>query len=286
MKTKAGKTIRKFLVMIIASFILAADTQTFVRTGGLIPGGAMGLTVLIQGVFDKYLGIAVPYTPINIALNAIPVYIGFRFIGKRFTWASLAVIVMTGFFTDMIPAVVITYDPLLIAVFGGVINGLAIAMCLNVECTTGGTDFISIFMSQKKGADTFDIILAINAAILITAGLIFGWDKALYSIIFQYASTEVIHVLYKRYQKQTMLIVTDKPQEIANRIYEVAHHGATIFKGSGGFAGEDRYLIYSVVSRDEVKVVMRIVEETGGTAFVNAVRTEDFLGNFYHSPHA
>ena len=158
-------------------------------------------------------------------------------------------------------------------------------MCLNVECTTGGTDFISIFLSQKKGADTFDIILAINAAILITAGLIFGWDKALYSIIFQYASTEVIHVLYKRYQKQTMLIITDKPKEISDRIYEVAHHGATIFKGQGGFAGEDRYLIYSVVSRDEVQVVMNIVEEAGGTAFVNAVRTEDFLGNFYHSPH-
>ncbi|MBO4678652.1 MAG: DUF2179 domain-containing protein, partial [Lachnospiraceae bacterium] len=73
--------------------------------------------------------------------------------------------------------------------------------------------------------------------------------------------------------------------EIASRIYEVAHHGATIFKGTGSFAGEDRYLIYSVVSRDEVQLVMKVVEEVGGTAFVNAVRTEDFLGNFYHSPH-
>ncbi len=285
MKEKAGKEVKRLLVMIIASVILAVDTQTFVRTGGLIPGGAMGLTVLIQGIFDKYLNLAVPYTPVNIILNAIPVYIGFRFIGKKFTWHSLGVIVMTGIFTDLIPSVVITYDPLLIAIFGGLINGLAIALCLNVDCTTGGTDFISIFLSQKNGTDTFDIILAINAAILITAGLIFGWDKALYSIIFQYASTEVIHVLYKRYQKQTMLIITDKPQEIADKIYEVAHHGATIFKGSGGFAGEDRYLIYSVVSRDEVKVVMKIVNEAGGTAFINAVRTEDFEGNFYHRPN-
>lgn len=285
MKEKAGKEVKRLLVMIIASVILAVDTQTFVRTGGLIPGGAMGLTVLIQGIFDKYLNLAVPYTPVNIILNAIPVYIGFRFIGKKFTWHSLGVIVMTGIFTDLIPSVVITYDPLLIAIFGGLINGLAIALCLNVDCTTGGTDFISIFLSQKNGTDTFDIILAINAAILITAGLIFGWDKALYSIIFQYASTEVIHVLYKRYQKQTMLIITDKPQEIADKIYEVAHHGATIFKGIGGYAGEDRYLIYSVVSRDEVKVVMKIVNEAGGTAFINAVRTEDFEGNFYHRPN-
>ncbi|MBO4678310.1 MAG: YitT family protein, partial [Lachnospiraceae bacterium] len=208
MKEKAGKIVKRYFVMILASLILAADTQTFVRTGGLIPGGAMGLTVLIQGIFEKYLNIAIPYTPVNIFLNAIPVYIGFRFIGKKFTINSLVVIVLTGIFTDIIPKVVITYDPLLIAIFGGVINGLAIAMCLNVECTTGGTDFISIYMSQKKGVDTFNIILAINAAILITAGIIFGWDKALYSILFQYASTQVIHALYKRYQKQTMLIIT------------------------------------------------------------------------------
>jgi len=272
--------------MVVASFILAADTQTFVRTGGLIPGGAMGLTVLIQGIFDKYLNIAVPYTPVNILLNAIPVYIGFRFIGKKFTWHSLAVIVMTGIFTDLIPAIVITYDPLLIAIFGGVINGLAIALCLNVDCTTGGTDFISIYLSQKNGVDTFNIILALNAAILITAGLIFGWDKALYSILFQYASTEVIHVLFKRYQKQTMLIVTDKPQEIVDGIYNEAHHGATILKGTGGYKGEDRYLIYSVVSRDEVKKVMKIVDDAGGTAFINAIRTDDFAGNFYHRPNS
>ena len=159
-------------------------------------------------------------------------------------------------------------------------------MCLNVDCTTGGTDFISIFMSQKKGSDTFNIILLINTIILITAGLIFGWDKALYSILFQYASTEVIHVLYKRYQKQTMLIVTDKPQEISQKIYEVAHHGTTIIKAQGGYTGEERYLIYSVVSSDEVKKVMEIVDEAGGTAFVNAIRTEDFLGNFYHRPNS
>ncbi|MBR5897579.1 MAG: YitT family protein, partial [Lachnospiraceae bacterium] len=90
MKEKTGTLVKRYLVMIVASLILAADTQTFVRTGGLIPGGAMGLTVLIQGIFEKYLNIAVPYTPVNILLNAIPVYIGFRFIGKKFTWNSLA----------------------------------------------------------------------------------------------------------------------------------------------------------------------------------------------------
>ncbi len=271
--------------MVLAAAIMAVNTRSFTNTAGLYPGGAMGLTLLIQGVFDKFFGMTIPYTFVNLLLNAVPVYIGFRFIGKKFTWRSLAVILMIGVLTDFIPPIVITYDTLLIAIFGGVINGFGISLCLSVDCTTGGTDFISIFLSQKKGMDTWNVILGINAVILILAGLLFGWDKALYSIMYQYASTEVLHILYKRYQKQTMLIITEKPQEIVDGIYSVAHHGATILKGEGGYTHEDRYIIYSVVSRDEVKKIMKVVTDAGGTAFVNTFKSDDVLGNFYHSPH-
>ncbi len=286
MKEKTKKELFRIFIIIIASALLAINTKSFVRTAGLYPGGAMGLTILFQGIFERFLNISVPYTPINIILNAIPVYIGFRFIGKKFTWHSLLVIFLTGIFTDIIPPIIITYDTLLISIFGGVINGFSIYMCLSVDCTSGGTDFISIYLSQKKGIDTWNIILAINAVILTAAGFLFGWDKALYSIIFQYASTEVLHIFYKRYQKQTMLIITDKPQQIIDGIYELAHHGATILKGEGGYTHEDRSIIYSVVSRDEVKKIIEIVKETDDTAFVNTFRTNEFSGNFYHRPNS
>ncbi len=286
MRSKVRSEIKRFAVMILASAIMAVNTRSFTNTAGLYPGGAMGLTLLIQGVFERYLAVQIPYTFVNLLLNAIPVYIGFRFIGRKFTWRSLLVILMIGVLTDIIPPIVITYDTLLIAIFGGVINGFGISLCLSVDCTTGGTDFISIFLSQKKGMDTWNIILGINAVILLLAGLLFGWDKALYSIIYQYAATEVLHILYKRYQKQTMLIITEKPQEIVEGIYSVAHHGATILKGEGGYTHEDRYIIYSVVSRDEVKKIMKVVTDTGGQAFVNTFKSDDILGNFYHSPHS
>ena len=286
MKEKAKKELFRLFVIVIASSLLAFNTKSFVRTAGLYPGGAMGLTILFQGIFERFLNISVPYTPINIVLNAIPVYIGFRFIGKKFTLHSLLVIFLTGILTDIIPPIIITYDTLLIAIFGGVLNGFSIYMCLSVDCTSGGTDFISIFLSQKKGIDTWNIILGINACILTSAGFLFGWDKALYSIIFQYASTEVLHIFYKRYQKQTMLIITDKPQIIVNGIYEVAHHGATILKGEGGYTHEDRAIIYSVVSRDEVKKIIDIVKKEDASAFINTFRTNEFSGNFYHRPNS
>lgn len=275
---------KRILVICVAAFVMALNIKTFVRTGGLYPGGATGLTILVQTIFERFLGIAVPYTVINLILNAVPVYIGFRFIGKKFTIYSCVMIVLTGFLTDIIPGYVITYDILLISIFGGIINGLVISLCLMMNATTGGTDFISIYMSEKKGMDSWNLILALNTVILCIAGILFGWDKALYSIIFQYASTQVLHVLYKRYQKETFFIVTKKAEEICDAIFAVSNHGATILEGKGSYEHCERNVVYSVVSREEVKKVMKAVKAVDGEAFINEVKTEGLSGRFYQKP--
>ena len=153
-------------------------------------------------------------------MNSVPIVIAFKFIGKKFTLYSCITILLVTFLTDIIPVYAITYDVLLISIFGGLINGFAITLCLKADATTGGTDFIAIAISERFGIDSFNYILFFNAIILTIDGYIFGWDKALYSIIFQFSSTQVIHILYKRYKKNTLLIVTQKPKEIADMIYE------------------------------------------------------------------
>ena len=232
----------------------------------------------------KELGIAVPYTLINVLLNSIPVFIGLKFIAKKFTISSVCVIVLSGLLTDIIPSQPITYDTLLISIFGGMINGLVISICLMMNATTGGTDFIAIYLSDKKGVDSFNIVLGLNAVILVAAGILFGWDKALYSIIFQYASTQVLHVLYKKYQQKTLFVVTNHPQEISNAIAEVSNHGATILEGEGSYEHCERYVVYSVVSSAESEKVIKAVRETDPQAFINAIRTEQVSGRFYQKP--
>lgn len=105
-------------------------------------------------------------------------------------------------------------------------------------------------------------MLGLNAVILVAAGILFGWDKALYSIIFQYASTQVLHVLYKKYQQKTLFVVTNHPQEISNAIAEVSNHGATILEGEGSYEHCERYVVYSVVSSAESEKVIKAVRET------------------------
>ncbi len=275
---------RRLAMMVFAAVLMAVNIKTFVRTGGLFPGGASGLTILIQRAIEQFCGVEAPYTLINLLLNAVPVYIGFRFIGRKFTLYSCFVIVLTSVLTDLIPGHVITYDTLLISVFGGMVNGLAVSICLLAGATSGGTDFIAIFLSERGGIDSFNIVLGINVVILSVAGLLFGWDKALYSIIFQYASTQVLHTLYKKYQQQTLFIVTNHPQEVCGAISTVSNHGATILDGEGSYEHCERAVVYSVVSRAEQRKVIAAVKETDPKAFVNAIRTEQLAGRFYQKP--
>ena len=277
--------VKRILIICVAAVLMATNIKTFVRTGDLFPGGATGLTILIQRAVEMYLDLTIPYTVVNLLLNAIPIYIGFRFIGKRFTTYSCLMIILTNILTDIIPGYVITYDTLLISVFGGLINGFVISLCLMVNTSTGGTDFLSIYMSQKKGMDSFNMVLGINMVILSIAGLLFGWDKALYSIIFQFTSTQVLHTLYKKYQQQTLLVVTNKPQEVCEEIYKVSRHGATIIQGEGSYEHCERYMIYSVVSSAESKKVVTGVKNIDPTAFVNVMKTEQLYGRFYQAPN-
>lgn len=275
---------RRVLIVCLAAVIMALNIKTFVRTGGLFPGGATGLTILIQRSARMFLHIEVPYTLVNVILNAIPVYIGFRFIGKKFTGYSCLMILLSGILTDLLPGYSITSDTLLISIFGGIINGSVMSLCLFGNATTGGTDFIAIFLSEKKGMDAWNLVLGLNVLILTVAGLLFGWDKALYSIIYQYASTQVLHTLYKKYQQQTLFIVTNHPRAVCDAISQVSHHGATILKGEGSYELEERNMVYSVVSSAESKHVIKAVRDVDEHAFINAIKTSQLSGRFYQKP--
>ena len=275
---------KTLLMVIIASVIMAVNINTFVQTGGLYPGGVTGLTLLIQRFCKSFLDIHLPFAAVNFLLNLIPVYIGFRYIGKKFTMYSCLVIVLTGLLVGILPNYVITQDILLITIFGGIFNGIAVSLCLRSDTTSGGTDFIAIYLAQKKGIDSWNIVLGFNIAQLAIAGWLFGWDKALYSIIFQYASTQVIQMMYKRFQKKTLFIVTCKAQEVCDVIYDKTHHGATILLGVGAFEHQRRSVVYSVVSADESKRVVRAVRGVDPDAFVNTFKTDEIKGLFYQRP--
>lgn len=275
---------RRLLVITLAAVIMALNINTFVHTGGLYPGGVSGLTLLIQRSAQMFFGVSLPYTLINLLLNAVPIYIGFRFIGKKLTLYTIYMLIVSSVLTDMMPAHVVTQDVLLIAVFGGMINGTVISLCLLSNANTGGTDFIALYLSKRSGMDSFNVILGVNVVILSAAGILFGWDKAMYSIIFQFASTQVLHVLYRKYQQITLFIVTDFPADICRAITDVSRHGATVLHGEGAYEHTERAVVYSVVSAAEEKAVLAAIRRVDPKAFINLMRTQQIRGRFYQPP--
>ena len=277
--------LQRVMLVLLGALVMALNIKIFVRTGDMFPGGFTGLTLLIQRTAARYFQIALPYTLINLLLNAFPAAISFKYIGKRFTLYSGLMIVATSVLTDLLPSLEVTSDPLLISVFGGIINGCAISLCLSASATSGGTDFIAIYFSEKKGVDTWNYVLAGNVAMLVVAGLLFGWEKSLYSIIFQFVSTQVLHALYKRYQKQTLLIITDHPDEVYRIIRDNTHHDATHFMGIGCYEGKEKHMLYSVISAEETSRTIEGIREVDPKAFINCIGTEHITGRFYSSPH-
>ena len=273
-----------FASLTVVSAALAFNLKSFINTGGLLPGGFSGVAILMQQIFEKFLHITIPYSLIYLPINLIPAYIGFRYIGKKFTIYSFYLVIMSSILTDIFPAVTITYDVLLIAIFGGLIQGAAVSLALISGASGGGTDFIAIYFSEKKGVDVWNYILLGNVVILTTAGILFGFDKALYSIIFQFTSTQVLGTLFKRYQQDTLLIITDQPMAVYGKIRELTHHDATLIEGSGCYEGADRHILYSVIGREQVDKVIGAIKEIDEHAFINVIKTEQINGRFYRTP--
>ena len=226
--------------------------------------------------------ISVPYSLFSILLNAVPATICYRVVGKKYTLRSVLCIFVTSIAVDAIPSHFVTDDLLLISIFGGIINGTLIALILNSHATSGGTDFISMIISKKKGISVWNYIFMGNVAVLLIAGCIYGMNVALYSIIFQYASTQMINMMYKRYDKDTLFIITKKPDEVYNIILKKTNHDATLFKGVGCYKNEEKAMLYSVVNSDATRVLVMDIKKEDPEAFINYFGSKGIRGNFYY----
>ncbi len=287
-KSKDNKKWKKHMISLIcvclASLIMSINIKSFVRAGNLIPGGFTGLSLLLQRMGLEFLNIDIPYSVINILLNAGPAFIGFRLIGKKFTSYSVMIIILNSILVDIIPVTPITYDPLLVSVFGGILNGIAIVIALYGKASSGGTDFIAIYLSNKLKQPSWNFIFGINVIILIIASLVFGFEEAMYSIIFQFVSTQIIERFHQRDQQATLFIITSIPTELEKKLMLYTHHGVTRFEGKGCYLKEDKTLLYTVVGADEVKDVISFIKKEDPEVFVNIIKSSGIKGNFYQEP--
>ncbi|MCL2127446.1 MAG: YitT family protein [Treponema sp.] len=281
-------TARRLALVTLGAVLMAFNIKTFIHAGGLIPGGFTGLTLLIQEICHRFFHLHVPFSVVLYILNSVPAFICFRYVGKKFTLYSVYMVFLSGLMTDFMPAMFINaiklHDTLLSAVFGGILNAVAIILCLIAGATSGGTDFIAIYFSEKHRKDAWNYIFIGNFAILAIAGALFTLEKALYSIIFQFTATIVLNSMYHAYQQKTLLIITSHPVEVYKLIREKTNHAATSINVTGLYDRQERKLLYSVVYSNEVTHLINAIHRVDPGAFINVIKTEQINGRFFKKP--
>ena len=276
------REIRAAIMVSLAAAGMAFNINCFVNAVGLYPGGFNGIALLVQRAGDSFFHIAIAFSLISYPLNILALVLSYRSLGKRFLIYTILSVGLTGILTDMMPAFPLTDDVLLASIFGGIINGACISISMLAGGSTGGMDILANVYGHRLNKDPWNITLAANTLILLAAGLLFGWDKALHSIIFQYASTQVIHLLYRKYQQATLFIISDQYEKIYQTILATTQHSATVLDGTGCYTNEEKKMIYSVVSSQQVKGLVRAIRKIDASAFINIVRTTQLDGRFIY----
>jgi len=274
---KDGKNL---LILCVASFFMAVNIKTFVRTADLFPGGASGLTILIQRIAETYFDVMLPYTLINLLLNAVPVYVGFRFIGKKFTLYSCLMIVMTSVLTDLIPAYIITYDKMLISVFGGIINGFVISLCLRMNATTGGTDLLCALIHKRlKHYSVPQLLIVVDGLIVLSGVAVFGINESLYAAIAIFITAKMSDGILEGLKFSKMAyIISEKYENIAREIMQELDRGVTALHATGMYSKKEKTVLLCVVSKKEIAGVLDVVNRHDRDAFVIVSDAREVMG--------
>ena len=283
---KNGKVhfIKDIIISLLAAFIAAININTFINDGNIVPSGFSGIALLITRLADKYSFFCPSYSVLYIALNIPAVILVIKTVGKKFTIISLIDVVFTSLFVGILPKFHITNDFLLAAVFGGIINGFSNSLVLAADGSGGGIDFITIYAAKKYKKSFWNEAMLINATIIAIAALAFGLEAALYSIIYQFVCTQVINFADSRYKRSSLIIISEKSEEICNAVYRDFHHTVTIWQGVGGYTSSNRKVLYTVCGQYETNALVTKILSIDPKAFVNITQSQKVIGNFHEKP--
>jgi uncharacterized membrane-anchored protein YitT (DUF2179 family) len=272
--------VRKLTIVLVGALLNAVAMNLFLIPANVYTSGFAGIAQLTS----KLVGDYTPYhisTGLLLFLLNIPVAIlGWRKVGKSFTFYSFLSVVFMSLFLEMIPVKEVAEDILLNAVFGGVIAAIGVGLTLKWGASTGGLDIIALVLSRMKDRSVGTYLFALNAVIILTAGYVYGWEKALYTLVTLYTSTRVIDAIHTRHQKLTVMIITNKGEELKKAIHAKLVRGITTVPAKGAFSQEDKDMLIIVITRYELFDLARIIKEVDPKAFTNIVQTTDVLGSF------
>ncbi|MCI7078118.1 MAG: YitT family protein [Veillonellaceae bacterium] len=266
--------IKKYLVLIIGSLIYSAGLEIFLVPNNIIDGGIVGISIMAS-----YLT-GIPFGVYMLVLNLPFLYLGYKQIGKTFAISTIISIIALSIFSEFLePVPQITQDYFLAAIFGGIIAGAGVGLVIRQGGSLDGTEITAIILDRKTSFSVGEVVMFFNLFILGAAGFVFGWDKAMYSLVTYFIISKMIDVVLKGLDESyAVMIVSDEYEEIADALMHRLGRGVTYLHGQGAYTGDDKQVLYCVVTRLEVVKLKEIALEKDETAFVTINPVHDIVG--------
>ncbi len=268
----------KFLLMAAGTFIYSLGVNFLMRPNGLISGGITGIAMVIN--------YGVPVIPIGLMIFVfnIPIFIvGWKVLGWRFVGASLVGMILLSGMIDAVAlfSVPLTDEPMLAAIFSGVLTGFGLGLVFSTGASTGGTDIIVRLIRKKYNHFNIgQLILVLDVVIIVVYAVIFrNYEGGMYSLIAIFVESKIIDVvLYGVNYGKVVYIISEKAEEISKEITTKMDRGVTKLYGEGGYSGVKKTVLLVAIKRRQITRLKSIIKECDPAAFVIMSESREVLG--------
>ena len=252
------------LFIIVGAFITAASLETFLLPNNIIDGGVIGISMMLHYVTEWNLGLLI------LCINIPFILLAWRKLGHKFVIQTFFTTSMLAIATNVFHGFKVTEDLLLSTVFGGIILGFGVGLILRNNASLDGTEMLSITISKKiKVVSVGELLMFINLFIYTAAGFLFGWERALYSILTYYIASKVIDSVLEGLDKsKSVRIVSEFHREIGDEIMKELDTSVTYMKTVGGYSRQEKILTYCVVNKFEIAKLKDVVHSIDPRAFI------------------
>ncbi|MDF2854805.1 MAG: hypothetical protein K0Q87_656 [Neobacillus sp.] len=263
-KLSLGRKIFRTISITLGAILMATGLEIFLVPNHVVDGGVTGISIMLSHLTGVELGIFL------FLLNLPFVYMGYKQMGKTFAISTIYGIIVLSVFTSLFhPVPAFTDDILLATIFGGMILGIGVGIVIRSGGALDGTEILALVVTKKVPFSVGQIIMFINVFILGAAGFVFSWDRAMYSLLAYVIAAKAIDVVVAGLEEsKSVWIISDAAEEIGDAINARLGRGVTYLKGEGAFTGDDKKVIFSIITRLEESKLTTVVEEIDPSAFL------------------
>ena len=263
-KIPLAEIVKRMFFITLGAVIMSVGLEIFLIPNNVIDGGIVGVSIMVSHITSIPLGLFL------FVLNIPFFFIGYKQIGKTFTSSTIYGIIILSISTAVLHDVpAFTSDVLLASLFGGCVLGIGVGMVIRYGGCLDGTEISAILVSKKLPFSVGEIIMFVNLFILGSAGFVFSWDRAMYSLLTYYVAYKMIDVTIKGLdESKSVWIISENYKDIGDAIIDRLGRGVTYLSGEGAYTGDEKKVVFCVITRLEEAKLKDIVYEHDHRSFL------------------